>query len=74
MARLIRHTATAPYRIEQQDLPKDKPLFICACGFSQKMPICNGTHKGQCREEKPGTLYVYDPQRRHVIETRPDQG
>lgn len=74
MARLIRHTATAPYRIEPQDFPKDKPLFICACGLSQRMPICDGSHKGGCREELAGTLYVYDAERKSVVETRPDQG
>ena len=73
MARLVRHTATDPYRIEPQDFPKDKPLFICACGLSQKMPICDGTHKG-CRTEAAGTLYVYEADGRTVKETRPDQG
>lgn len=73
MARLVRHAATDPYRIEPQDLPKDKPLFICACGLSRKMPICDGTHKG-CRSEAPGTLYVYEDDGKTVKETRPDHG
>ena len=71
MARLVRMTATGPYRIEPQDLPRDKPLFICGCGLSQTMPLCDGSHKG-CRAEAEGTLYVYDAARRAVIESRPE--
>lgn len=71
MARLVRHTATDPHRIDPQDFPKDKALFICACGVSQKWPICDGSHKS-CRTEAAGTLYVYDHDRKNVIETRPD--
>ena len=71
MARIVRHIATGPYRIEPQDFPKDKPIFICACGLSQNLPYCDGSHKG-CRAEIEGTLYVYDRDRRQVSETRPD--
>lgn len=71
MARIVRHTATGPYRIEPQDLPRDKPLFICACGLSQTLPLCDGSHKG-CRAEVEGTLYVYHDDRKTVKETRPD--
>lgn len=72
MARLVRHFATGPYRIEPEAFPTDgKPIFICACGLSQKMPYCDGTHKG-CRAEVEGTLYVYEADGRTVKESRPD--
>jgi CDGSH-type Zn-finger protein len=73
MARLVRHTATGPIRIDPENFPKDKPLFICACGLSQTLPLCDGSHKG-CRAETDGVLYVYDTERRTVTETRPDEG
>ena len=71
MARLVRHTATGPYRIEPQDFPKDKPIFICACGLSQNLPYCDGTHKG-CRAEIEGTLYEYEADGKTVRTTRPE--
>ena len=68
MARLIRHDADQPYRID----PQDKPVFVCACGLSHDLPFCDGSHKG-CRNEKAGTLYVYDRDRKEVIETREEE-
>ena len=70
MARLVRHTATGPYRIEPQDFPKGKPIFICACGLSGSLPYCDGSHK-VCRAEIEGTLYEYDAQR-NVLQSRPE--
>jgi CDGSH-type Zn-finger protein len=71
MARLVRHDAQGPYRIEPQDFPNDKPIFICACGLTQRPPYCDGSHKG-CKAEVEGTLYVYDAERKAVQETRPE--
>ena len=72
MARLIRHVATGPYRIDPQDFPKDnKPIFICACGLSKNLPYCDGTHK-TCRGEEPGIVYMYDDERSTVIDRRPE--
>ncbi|MBX3322681.1 MAG: CDGSH iron-sulfur domain-containing protein [Phycisphaeraceae bacterium] len=65
MPRMIRHDATGPIRID----PQDKPIFVCACGLSQKFPLCDGTHKG-CKDEQPGKVYVYDAERKKVIEER----
>jgi CDGSH-type Zn-finger protein len=67
MARLIRHEADAPYRID----PQDKPVFVCACGLSKDLPFCDGAHKA-CKDEKAGTVYVYDDNRDSVVETRPE--
>lgn len=66
MARLVRHTATGPFKIEAQP----KPIFICQCGLSKNLPYCDGSHKPL--KEEPGTLYVYDPSRTTIIETRPE--
>lgn len=67
MARLIRHDATGPDRID----PQEKPVFVCACGLSQNLPFCDGSHKA-CRDEESGMMYVYDDQRKVVIQTRPE--
>ncbi|MFM9996390.1 MAG: CDGSH iron-sulfur domain-containing protein [Phycisphaerales bacterium] len=68
MARLIRNDQTGPYKIEPAAFPKDgKSIFICACGLSQRLPICDGSHKG-CRDEEPGRLYVYEGGTRRVVD------
>lgn len=68
MARMVRHEATGPIKIE----PQDKPVWVCACGLSATFPICDGTHKQGCRVEAPGTLYIYGRDRT-VVEERPDR-
>ena len=72
MARLIRHTALGPYKIDPSTFPPGKLISICACGLSKTMPICDGTHK-TCVNEQPGTLYVYNAERDAVVETRVDE-
>jgi CDGSH-type Zn-finger protein len=69
MPRLVRLTATGSIKIG----PTDKPISICACGLSRTFPICDGTHK-QARlvETDPNALYVYDADRRIIVETRSD--
>lgn len=70
MARLVRFTQNGPIKIEP---PLEKPIWICACGLSQTFPICDGSHKA-CRlaETEPGKLYIYDTDRRTIVETRDD--
>lgn len=65
MPRLIPHDATGPIRVE----PQDRPIFICACGLSQKWPFCDGRHN-LCAAEAEGKVYVYARDRNTVVEVR----
>ena len=67
MARLVRHEATKPLKIE----PQEKAVFICACGLSQNLPYCDGSHS-KCRDETTGTLYTYDSKRQSVVDQQSD--
>ena len=58
MARLVKRTATGPYKVEVGSESK----FICGCGLSRNQPFCDGTHKTTARTEEGGALYWYDEQ------------
>lgn len=69
MARLVKLTKTGPIKIE----PTDKPVWVCACGLSQNFPFCDGAHKGcVASEPEAGAVYVYDDERKRVVEVRRD--
>ncbi len=73
MARLIRIEHSGPYKIEPKDFPTDgKSIFICACGLSNKMPYCDGTHKACRVQEQPGQLYTYDMQTKQITGSTPE--
>lgn len=77
MARLIRHEATGPIKIEPANFPRDeqgnlKPIWICACGLSQTMPYCDKSHKACGVNEQAGKLYVYSRDRKGIVEERED--
>ncbi len=73
MPRLIRIDRSTPYKIPPEEFPKDgKSLWICGCGLSRTMPLCDQTHKSCCPNEKPGELHVYDDTRTRVVEVRTD--
>jgi len=59
MARLVKRTATGPYKVEAGTEAK----FIGGCGLSRNQPFCDGTHKTTARTEEAGKLYWYDAQR-----------
>ena len=67
MARLIRIETNGPIEIP----PSDKSVWICGCGLSRDLPFCDGSHK-KCKRTEPDAakLYVYDNDRKRVIEER----
>ena len=68
MARLVRHEATGPVEVKSQE----KSVWVCACGLSQGLPYCDGSHKA-ARQEEAGKCYVYDDERISVVEVREDK-
>lgn len=62
MARLIRHDATGPIEVK----PQAQSAWICACGLTQNLPFCDGSHK-KSKSEKPGEVPVYDNARQNVV-------
>lgn len=67
MARIIRHVAAAPVKVE----PSDKPIFVCACGLTKNFPLCDGSHK-VARAEEAGKLYVYGDDRQPKSDSTDD--
>jgi len=65
MARMICHEATGPQEIK----PQDKSAWVCMCGLSQNLPLCDGAHKAT-RQEEEGKCYVYDKDRKNVVEVK----
>ena len=58
MARLVKRTATGPYKVDVSTEAK----WICGCGLSKNLPYCDGTHNKTARTEEAGKLYWYDAQ------------
>lgn len=86
MARLVRHEATGPIKIDPAAAPgtpgawpRDaagnlKPVFVCACGVSAKFPFCDGNHKACMAGEEAGYVYRYQPGTTTVVDRQPDPG
>ena len=69
MPRLVRVEGNGPIKIE----PQEKAVWICACGLSQNLPHCDGSHTG-CSRETPGMVAVYDETRTEIVEEREEHG
>lgn len=73
MARLVRHDATGPQKLDASDVDPEKGnVAICQCGLSATYPFCDGSHRAT-RDEDPEACYRYegddDANPRHAVET-----
>ncbi|MFC7230393.1 CDGSH iron-sulfur domain-containing protein [Saliphagus sp. GCM10025308] len=60
MARLVRHDATGPRKLDEDDIDPEKGnVAICQCGLAETYPFCDGTHR-TTRDERTDELYVYE--------------
>ena len=72
MARLVRHDAQGPRKLDESDVHEEKgDIAVCQCGLSEEYPFCDGSHRGTL-DESDGELYQYegddDEGDRHVVE------
>ena len=64
MARLVKRTGTAPYKLEVGGETKS----ICACGLSKNQPFCDGSHRALGTANEGDALCWYDAEgQRHEI-------
>jgi CDGSH-type Zn-finger protein len=60
MARLVRHDATGPRRLDASDVDDEKgDVAVCQCGLSETYPFCDGTHR-VAEGESDDELYRYE--------------
>lgn len=68
MAREVRHDATGPLKVGEDDFDDEKGnIAICMCGLSSDYPFCDGTHR-TTKDEESGTVYRYEDGDRREIE------
>ncbi|RDI70409.1 CDGSH iron-sulfur domain-containing protein [Halopelagius longus] len=60
MAREVRHEATGPLKLDEDDIDEEKgDVAVCLCGLSANRPFCDGSHRAT-RDESEGTVYKYE--------------
>lgn len=71
MAREVRHEATEPDVLDEDDMGADGKIYVCRCGLSSRKPLCDGSHNATTDEED-GVVYRYedgDGSHRRAIES-----
>ena len=59
MARQIRHDASEPAVLDEDDLGDDGEIYVCRCGLSKDQPLCDGSHEVTA-DEDGDVLYRYE--------------
>ncbi|WP_227357057.1 CDGSH iron-sulfur domain-containing protein [Haladaptatus salinisoli] len=68
MAREVRHAATGPLKLDEEDFDDEKGnVALCLCGLSDDYPFCDGTHRAT-RDEEEGVVYRYEDGERRVVD------
>lgn len=60
MAREVTHEARGPAVLDEDDLDEDDgQVYVCQCGLTDDMPLCDGSHEATADEERD-VRYKYE--------------